>query len=147
MWSMITDTVVMEEVMMPVLFRSLMMAWVFTCLLEVAVALGMRVRERRAYLLILFVNLLTNPLANLLYRWAVIMAGRMERYHSSSIVTGFVRMSGYDPAWLWIETLVLLSEGWIYGRFREWIPHPWKYALAANLCSALLGMCWQHLRN
>lgn len=113
-----------------------------TCILEAAVALGMKMREKRVFVLILLVNLLTNPLANLCYHGMALQTGRIVGYREWSVAELFVQYTGYDPVWILIEILVVFGEGGIYMKFREWIPHPWKYAVIANLVSAVAGVCW-----
>ena len=127
------------------MIKVLFTAYVITCFLEILIALGMKVREKRGYLLILLVNLLTNPLANLLYSGVVAGLRKIEQYREWFLVDVMLHRIGYDPVWILVELLVILSEGCIYHKFQEWIPHPWRYAVIANLLSALTGILWHVL--
>ena len=124
------------------MIRVLLTAYVVTGFLEILIALGMKVRERRGYLLILLVNLLTNPLANLLYYGFVTGMERIEQYRDWDLPHVMMQWTGYDLVWFPVEFLVILGEGEIYDKFQEWIPHPWRYAVIANLISALTGIFW-----
>ena len=124
------------------MIKVLFTAYVITCFLEILIALGMKVREKRGYLLILLVNLLTNPLANLLYYGMATGVGRIEQYREWVLADAMLQWTGYDPVWLLVEFLVILGEGGIYYKFQKWIPHPWRYAVTANLISAMAGILW-----
>lgn len=128
------------------MIKILFTAYVITCFLEILIALGMKVREKRGYLLILLVNLLTNPLANLLYYGMAAGVKRIEQYQEWGLADAMIQRTGYDPLWLLVEFLVILGEGVIYHKFREWIPHPWRYAVIANLVSAMVGVLWHLLQ-
>lgn len=127
------------------MIKIVLTAYLITCSLEILLALGMKIREKRGYLLILLVNLLTNPLANLLYYKLASGLGRIVEYQHWGSVERFVQWTGYDPVWILIEIMVIVCEGEIYSRFREWILHPWRYAVIANLVSALAGVLWQYI--
>lgn len=128
------------------MIKALFTAYMITCFLEILIALGMKVREKRGYLLILLVNLLTNPLANLLYYGMATGVERIEQYRKWGLADAILQWTGYDPIWLLVEFLVILCEGSIYHKFREWIPHPWRYAVIANLTSAMAGVLWHFLQ-
>lgn len=128
------------------MIKVLFTAYVITCFLEILIALGMKVREKRGYLLILLVNLLTNPLANLLYYGMATGMKRIELYRKWFLTDVMLQRTGYDPVWFLVEFLVILGEGCIYRKFREWIPHPWRYAVVANLVSAMVGVLWHFLQ-
>ncbi len=128
------------------MIKVLFIAYVTTCFLEILIALGMKVREKRGYLLILLVNLLTNPLANLIYYGVAASVERVEQYREWGLVDSMLRWTGYDPVWFLVELLVILAEGFIYHKFREWIPHPRRYAVIANLISAMAGVLWHFLQ-
>lgn len=129
------------------MIKVLFTAYVITCFLEILIALRMKVREKRGYLLILLVNLLTNPLANLLYYGMAAGVRRIEQYRKWFFADAMLQWTGYDPVWLLVEFLVILGEGVIYHKFREWIPHPWRYAVIANLISAMAGIVWFFVVN
>lgn len=85
-----------------------------TLLIELGFALLCRKRGR-ALLLAALVNILTNPLAVLAVRvWGA-------------------------PLWL-AEGLVVLTEGFIYGKSREDFPRPYLFSLCANALSFGLGL-------
>ena len=115
-----------------------------TCIIEFAIAFLMKIRRKKVYLLIFFVNMLTNPLVNLLYsygsRWA-------ELHFSKGIpfLYEVVGLSADAQILIVLEVLVILCEAWIYRKFQEWISQPFRYALLANLSSALLGGVLQYL--
>lgn len=129
------------------MIKVLFTAYVTTCFLEILIAQGMKVREKRGYLLILLVNLLTNPLANLLYYRMSASVERIEQYREWVLADVMLQWTGYDPVWFLVEFLVILGEGSIYHKFREWIPHPWRYAVIANLISAMVGILWYFCSN
>lgn len=111
-----------------------------TCMIEWVVAFWMKIREKKVYLLIFFVNMLTNPLANLLYaygsRWAELSFETLFPFLQEAAAwtaDGLILMA--------VETLVVLCEAWIYHKFSEWFSHPVLYALAANMLSAVTGVC------
>lgn len=124
------------------MIRVLFTAYAITCFLEILIALGMKVREKRAYLLILLVNLLTNPPANLLYYGLAANVERIGWYREWVLTETVQRWTGYDPLWFLVELMVVLVEGGIYSKFQEWISKPWRYAVIANLISALWGILW-----
>lgn len=118
----------------------LLIAYTVTCFLEIVTAVAMRIRGIKVILLILSVNLLTNPLANLLYQGMSAGIDRMGILQGVAITESWVQWTGYHPVWLLIESSVIVCEGLIYCKFREWIPHPWRYAVTANLISAMTGL-------
>lgn len=121
-----------------------------TCIIEFVIAFLMKIRTKRVYLLIFFVNMLTNPLVNLLYfygrRWAESYF-RAESFFDKGLLSLF-RTYGLSvdvQILIVLEILVILCETWIYRRFQDWIPHPFRYALLANMSSALLGGVLQYV--
>lgn len=117
-----------------------------TCIIEWVVAFLMKIRKKRVYLLIFFVNMLTNPLVNLLYSYGIRWT---ERYFKGELpflyIYGAFGLSVDALILIVLEILVILCEAWIYRRFQDWISHPLRYALLANLSSVLLGGVLQYL--
>ena len=116
----------------------LLLAFGNTCIIESAVAFFMKIRKKKVYLLIFFVNMLTNPLVNLLYsygsRW-----GEQYFFKGIPFLYEVFDLSVSVQILIGLEILVILCETGIYHQFREWISHPFRYALLANLFSVLLG--------
>lgn len=102
----------MHWIFFPVLGISLAL----TIGLELAWALLFRVRGRRDLMLVCLVNVLTNPpvvlLRFLLGSWALLP----------------------------LEAGAVLAEGLCYRAYGERIPHPWLFALSANLFSYGMGV-------
>ncbi|MDO4166570.1 MAG: hypothetical protein Q4D32_04105 [Eubacteriales bacterium] len=119
---------------------SLLMVLLLTCVLEILVALVMKIYAKKAYILILLVNLLTNPLVNVIYAVGISYRDSIPIGKMYAEMECFRHWTGYEPIWLFLEIGVWCLEGFIYSKFREWIPHPWRYALMANLVSALAGV-------
>lgn len=116
----------------------LLLAFSNTCIIEFAVAFFMKIRKKKVYVLIFFVNMLTNPLVNLLYsyssRW-----GEQYFFKGIPFLYEVFDLSVSVQILICLEILVIFCETWIYHKFREWISHPFQYALLANLFSVLLG--------
>lgn len=96
--------------------------------IELAAAFLCGVRSGRGILLVTLVNILTNPLAVMLY-WLIRL-----------YLPGLSRMSVQLP----LEAAVIVSEALVYSGFsrdERWrIRRPVLLSLAANLCSWLLGV-------
>ena len=122
----------------------LLLAFGNTCIIEFAVAFFMKIREKKVYLLIFFVNMLTNPLVNFLYsygsRWA-----EQNFFQGIPFLYEVFDLSVSAQILICLEILVVLCEAWIYHKFREWITHPFQYALLANLFSLFLGGVLKYL--
>lgn len=128
------------EEMKDFLYEILLLLLTFgnTCIIEFAVAFFMKIRNKKVYVLIFFVNMLTNPLVNLLYaygsRW-----GEQYFFKGIPFLYEVFDLSVSVQILICLEILVILCETGIYHKFREWISHPFRYALLANLFSVLLG--------
>ena len=116
-----------------------------TCIIEFAIAFLMKIRKKRVYLLIFFVNMLTNPLVNLLYYYISEWALRQSEKGFPFLYENFGLLSLDAYILIVLEILVILCEAWIYRKFQEWISQPFRYALLANLSSALLGGVLRYL--
>lgn len=79
----------------------------------------------RDWLLVVLVNLLTNPAVNLLHS---LLAGQSVWLHT-----------------LMPEVLAVALEGLLYARKDNAIPRPWLFALLANLVSFGLGLALNRL--
>lgn len=100
------------------------MALLLTCIVETMIAFWWGVRDVKGYQLILLVNLLTNPLANLVY-WI----GRTYCFSGGHIVL-----------WGCIELAVWVTESSIYQMFPDWIRRPWLFAAFSNAASIAFGI-------
>lgn len=102
-------------------------ALIVTLIAELAIALFLGMRSRNILLLILLVNILTNPLAVLLH-W---------------LCNLYLPNLADQKLQLGIELLVILTEALIYASFSEkkdWkIPHPILFSIIANICSWSIG--------
>lgn len=102
-----------------------------TLLLELLMALAFRIRKPKDLLLVVLVNMLTNPAA-VLFNW-------LGTQYLQDIWSIFCQIP--------IELLVVLAEGCIYDTFKRNttadIRHPFWFSVAANLfswgCGVLLG--------
>ena len=102
------------------MLRSLALSLTATWTLELAFALVAGIRNKKDLLLILCVNLITNP--------AVVYLALT--FHFSF------------PAWLWVfalESAAVLIEGLYYRSYALTIQHPWLFAIAANVFSYMIG--------
>ena len=81
--------------------------------------------DKRNYLVIFLVNLLTNPTANLL--------SYLAYYNNAIKHLLFI--------WLLIEISVVLLEGWIFRQFHSCFPKPWLFSFLINMVSALAAKC------
>ena len=102
-------------------------ALLFTLLIELAVAVLYNIRSRQKLLLVVLVNILTNPPAVLLH-WL-----------------GSLYLPALPDLWLQLglELLVILAEALIYHSFstkkESQLQHPVLLSLTANTCSWLAG--------
>ena len=99
-----------------------------TLLLELLIARLCRLRGRD-YLLVVLVNILTNP--------AVVYLDMVCASHVPN---------GRDLWQIPLEVAVILIEGWCYARYARSLRRPWMFALVANLfsygCGLLLNRCF-----
>ena len=99
-----------------------------TLLLELLIARLCRLRGRD-YLLVLLVNILTNP--------TVVYLDMVCASHVPN---------GRDLWQIPLEVAAILIEGWCYARYARSLRRPWMFALVANLfsygCGLLLNRCF-----
>ena len=93
-----------------------------TLLLELLVARLCHLRGRD-YLLVVLVNLLTNP--------AVVYLNMVCAMHLPN---------GRDLWQIPLEIAAILIEGWCYARYARSIRRPWMFALVANVFSYGFGL-------
>lgn len=109
------------------LLKMFSVALIVTLIVELTIALFLGIRSRNVLLLILLVNILTNPLAVLLH-W-------LCRLYLPTIVDLKLQLG--------IELLVILTEALIYSSFsgkKDWkIPHPILLSVISNICSWSIG--------
>lgn len=94
--------------------------------IEIAAAACMGVRKRRDFLLIILVNCLTNPLAVYLILLARIYG---------------IAGGGYQKAaaYIIVETLVVVTEGFVYHHYMEGNKHPFLFSMYTNGISFVIG--------
>ncbi len=103
-----------------------------TILIEGVVAFLMNVRTLRCLVLVVLVNLLTNPAAVLLaWLWRTYAVRIFGDFGNDRLIYGFVLGV--------IELCVIVVEALIYRRRMEDLKHPWLLSLFANGCSFLIG--------
>ena len=93
-----------------------------TLLLELLISRLCRLRGRD-YLLVILVNILTNP--------AVV--------YLDAVCAAWIP-NGRDLWQIPLEAAAILVEGWCYARFARSIQRPWTFALVANLFSYGFGL-------
>lgn len=103
-------------------FTALLLSLALTLALEYTAALFLGIRGRQDLLLILTVNLLTNPPAVLL-----------------SMIFSALPFSRYLLQLL-LEIPVVAGEGLLYQKYGTQISHPWRLSLTANLFSYGTGL-------
>lgn len=110
------------------ILESMARALALTVIFESAFAFMCRVRERRNYLVLFLVNLLTNPFVNAFYRIAVDK-------------TDGVTLAAVT---LLLEISAILAEGLIYRETTD-IKKPILFSLGANTFSFGLGLITAYL--
>ena len=120
------------------LIRMFTISFLLTVLIEIVVALLFRWRKRHMLLLVILVNLLTNPPAVLIC-W-------LGRIYLPPLFSA--------PIQLLVESMVILTEAFIYCRFTKspsWQDdrplRPIRLAIISNMCSWLLGMLYMNRLN
>ena len=120
------------------LIRMFTISFLLTVLIEIVVALLFRWRKRHMLLLVILVNLLTNPPAVLIC-W-------LGRIYLPPLFSA--------PIQLLVESMVILTEAFIYRHFAK-SPgcqddrplRPIRLAIITNMCSWLLGMLCMNRLN
>lgn len=109
------------------LLKMFSIALIFTLIIELTTALFFGIRCHKVLLLILLVNVLTNPLAVLLH-W--LCSSYLPNITDIALQLG-------------IEFLVIFTEALIYSSFskkKDWkITHPILFSVIANICSWSVG--------
>ncbi|MDD7465417.1 MAG: hypothetical protein PUK59_04170 [Actinomycetaceae bacterium] len=107
-----------------ILVGSLVINLSITLVCELIVAFIWGMTKIRSIIVVILVNLITNPLLNLI------------------MVTLSFSSMGRDSLWLLLlfEPAVFLLEGYLYQRTIADIPHPFLFSFAANMASASVGM-------
>lgn len=120
------------------MIRMFATSFMLTVLIEIVVALLFRWRKRHMLLLVILVNLLTNPPAVLIC-W-------LGRIYLPPLFSA--------PIQLLVELMVILTEAFIYCRFAKspgWQDNrplrPIRLAIISNMCSWLLGMLCMNRLN
>ncbi len=120
------------------LIRMFATSFLLTVLIEIVVALLFRWHKRHMLLLVILVNLLTNPPAVLIC-W-------LGRIYLPPFLSA--------PIQLLVELMVILTEAFIYCRFTkspgwqdDWPLRPIRLATISNMCSWLLGMLCMNRLN
>ncbi|GFI22444.1 hypothetical protein IMSAGC011_01219 [Lachnospiraceae bacterium] len=103
-------------------------ALILTLIIELGMAFFLGIRSRKVLLLILFVNILTNPPAVLLY-W-------LGNLYLPDIVDFWLQLV--------IELVVVIVESLIYYCFsikKNWnLTHPILLSFTTNICSWIIGL-------
>lgn len=110
------------------LFKMFSIALILTLIIELAAALFLGIRSRKVLVLILLVNILTNPPAVLLH-W-------LGRLYLPSIADFWFQLG--------IEFIVITTEALIYYTFskkKDWkLTHPTQLSIITNISSWIVGL-------
>lgn len=104
------------------LFSSLAISLALTLVLETGFFLVLGKRDKKDLLLLVMVNILTNPLVVLLY-WLTVL----HREVNSVIIIP-------------LEVFAVLTEGFYYRKYGLHFKHPYLFSLAANAFSFGAGL-------
>ena len=100
-----------------------------TVLIEGISAWLIGIRNRKDLILIVLVNVFTNPLLHLLARiFRTVLSGK-----TASVLVLAV-----------LELLVIITEGWIFQKGSE-MSHPYRISFILNMCSLTGGLLWSFL--
>jgi len=83
-------------------------------------------RNKKDLLLVILVNILTNPIVVLSY-WLIVL--------NTSLNTTLVKIP--------LEIFAVVTEGYIYSKYAVEIKHPYIFSLAANIFSFSVGVLIQ----
>ena len=100
-----------------------------TVVIEGALAFLWGVRKAADQLIVLLVNVLTNPL--------LVSVGYLILFRFGT--------TGYNVATAAMEVSVVFIEGWIYKKFLETQKHPFLLSLFLNAGSFLIGLGLNHI--
>lgn len=115
------------NVILPVLI-TIITSFVFTVLVEMAVALLMKVQHGELST-VLLVNLVTNP--------PYVLLVLMARYIMAKGQLIFLQVV--------CEALIFAAEGLLYKKYMKDYPHPYLLSITANGASLVLGILVSHL--
>ncbi len=110
------------------LISALALSLALTLALEIGFFYLTGKRDKRDLLLLVLVNVVTNPLA-VLFFWILRM---YSAFHPVLIIAP-------------LELVAALVEGWYYERYGQAIARPWLFALAVNAFSFGMGVLIQRL--
>ena len=99
-----------------------------TIVLELALLFILGIRDRKDILLIVLVNIITNPLVMLLY-WLTIS----HTYWHTAIIKA--------P----LELFAIVTEGYYYQKYGRRFRRPYTFSVVANLFSFGIGELLQHI--
>ena len=109
------------------LIRALFISLITTIVLEALIFFVSGKRDRKDLLLLVLVNIMTNPAVVLLY-WL-----------ASDVGLNLILMT------LILEAGAILAEGFYYKRYGRYFPHPFRFSVAANVFSYSAGFIVQLL--
>ena len=104
------------------LLYSLGISLILTLILEVCFLYICRIRDKKDRILLILVNILTNPLAVMSY----VIVFRYSNMNPIAVVTV-------------LELFAVLTEGHYYKAYSRTIRHPMLFSLGANLFSYSIG--------
>ena len=104
------------------LFSSLGISLLLTLVFETGFFFLIRKRDKKDLLLLVLVNILTNPLVVLLY-WLTVL-----RWEVNSVII------------IPLEVFAVLTEGFYYRKYGLHFKHPYLFSLAANAFSFGAGL-------
>lgn len=105
------------------LSRSLVLSLFLTELIELLFTYLIGIRNKKDYLLIVLINVVTNP--------CVVLTAYLL-HHYTTILTPFYILP--------LELMVILIEGLYLRTYSESIDHPFRFACALNVCSYVTGL-------
>ena len=108
------------------LLFALVISLILTIVLETAFFLFTGKRDKKDLLLLVLVNIITNPIVVLLY-WLAIL---YTNWHTALIIIP-------------LELFAVLTEGYYYKKYGRGFHHPYLFSLAANIFSFGIGLIIQ----
>jgi len=104
------------------IFSALAFSLAATVVLESGVFFLMGKRNRKDFLLVIMVNVLTNPAVVLLY-WLTVLYTPVNTVFATAV----------------LELAAFAVEGYYYKKYGQEFRHPYLFSLAANLFSFIIG--------
>jgi len=105
------------------LIYHLLISLILTILIETTAAFVTGIRDRSGLLLVVLVNVLTNPVVVLSY-----YIGRIFIVRNLWCLV------------LILEGAAIITEGYCYQRYLERCRHPWIFSVGLNMVSYLIGL-------